>query len=414
MKKTFFLLFLISVILILPVGVSADGNISVSSTPTGAAIYLDGASSGVTPAVIDAISGSHTILLRLTGYQDYPQTVVVNDNQTSVVSVSLTAVVAAPTISSISPTSGYNSSIATVTITGTGFSTTPSVVLTQSGQTNISATSVSVTGTTSISCQLPITGKPAGVWNVIVTNPNGQSATSVFTIYNAGSTITLSSVTPNNGLVNNTITITSLTGTNFLSTAVMKFSRTGYNDIPGTVTSYSATQLTGTFNLNNQAPGTYQVCVANDATNYICGLSFVINTAGTVNGTLYVQSSPSGASIYVDSTYMGTTTTTLYNITPGSHTIHLLKSGYNDWSDTITVASGNTTYEYATLTATDAGVTAATTVPTTIRTTAVTTKKSTYKTITPWPTNTPTKASSVEPLVIIGAIGIGIIVLRKN
>ncbi len=133
MKRTFFLLFLISVILIIPVGVSADGNISVSSTPTGATIYLDGASSGVTPAVIDAISGSHTILLRLSGYQDYPQTVVVNDNQSSVVSVSLTAVVAAPTISGISPTSGYNSSIATVTITGTGFSTTPSVVLAQSG-----------------------------------------------------------------------------------------------------------------------------------------------------------------------------------------------------------------------------------------------------------------------------------------
>jgi hypothetical protein len=398
------------------VGVSADGNISVSSTPTGATIYLDGVSTGLTTnAVIGAASGSRTILLRLTGYQDYSQTVTVTDDQTSYVSPSLVATVSAPIISGISPTSGYNSSIATVTITGTGFLTTPSVVLTQSGQTNISATSVSVTGTTSITCQFPITGKPAGSWTVIVTNPDGQSATSVFTIYNAGSTITLSSVTPNNGLVNNTITITSLTGTNFLSTAVMKLSRTGYNDIPGTVTSYSATQLTGTVNLNSQTPGTYQVCVANDATNYVCGLSFVINTAGTVNGTLYVQSSPSGASIYVDSTYRGTTTATLYNITPGSHTIHLLKSGYNDWSDTITVASGNTTNEYATLTATATDVTTAvTTVPTTIRTTAVTTKKSTYKPITSWPTNTPTKASSAEPLVIIGAIGIGIIVLRKN
>jgi hypothetical protein len=367
--------------------------------------------------MINATTGSHTILLRLTGYQDYTQSgIQVNDGQTSIVSAILTASTPAPTVSSILPTSGYNSSIITVTISGTGFSSSPTVVLAQSGQTNISATSVSVTGTTSITCQFPITGKPAGVWSVIVTNPDGQSATlGGFTIYNAGSTITLSSITPNNGLVNNTITITSLTGTNFLSSAVMKFSRTGYNDIPGVVTSYSSTQLTGTFNLNIQAPGTYQVCVANDATNYVCGLSFVINTAGTVNGTLYVQSSPSGASIYVDSTYMGKTATTLYNITPGSHTIHLLNSGYNDWSDTITVISGNTTYEYATLTAIATDVTtAATTVPTTIRTTAVTTKKSTYKTITPWPTNTPTKASSAEPLVIIGAIGIGFIVLRKN
>ena len=172
MKRMFLLLFLFSMILLLPAGVSADGNISVTSTPGGATIYLDGAGTGITTsAVIDAASGSHTILLRLSGYQDYSQAVTVIDNQTSVVSASLTAVVSAPTISGISPTSGYNSSIITITITGTGFSASPSVVLAQSGQTNITATSVSVTGTTSISCQFPLTGKPAGVWTVIVTNP---------------------------------------------------------------------------------------------------------------------------------------------------------------------------------------------------------------------------------------------------
>ncbi|MGA9087157.1 MAG: PEGA domain-containing protein [Methanoregula sp.] len=414
MKRMFLLLFLFSMILLLPAGVSADGNISVTSTPGGATIYLDGAGTGITTsAVIDAASGSHTILLRLSGYQDYSQAVTVIDNQTSVVSASLTAVVSAPTISGISPTSGYNSSIITITITGTGFSASPSVVLAQSGQTNITATSVSVTGTTSISCQFPLTGKPAGVWTVIVTNPDGQSATSGFTINNAGSTITLSSVTPNSGLVNTTISITSLSGTNFLNTATMKLSRTGYNDIPGTITSYSATQLTGTFNLNSQTPGTYQICVSNDAATYVCGLSFVINTPGTVNGTLYVQSSPSGASVYVDSVNLGKTATTLYNVTPGSHTINLLLSGYSTWSDTVTVTSGNTTYEYATLKAVATDVTSATTVPTTTPKTVGTTKQSTYTPITPWPTNTPAK-SPEEPFVVIGAVGVGILILRKN
>jgi len=194
----------------------------------------------------------------------------------------------------------------------------------------------------------------------------------------------------------------------------MKLSRTGYNDIPGTVTSYSSTQLTGTFNLNSQTPGTYQICVSNDATTYVCGLSFVINTPGTVNGTLYVQSSPSGASIYVDSTCLGKTTTTLYNITPGSHTINLLLSGYSTWSDMVTVTSGNTTYEYATLKAVATDVTSATTVPTTTTPKTVgTPKQSTYTPITPWPTKTPTK-SPEEPFVVIGAIGVGIFILRKN
>jgi hypothetical protein len=193
----------------------------------------------------------------------------------------------------------------------------------------------------------------------------------------------------------------------------MKLSRTGYNDIPGTVTSYSATRLTGTFNLNSQTPGTYQVCVSNDATTYVCGLPFVITTPGASNGTLYVQSSPSGAAIYVDSMYLGKTTATFYNITPGSHNVHLIEPGYSTWSDTVTITSGNTTYEYATLTATAVAVTPATTMPTTTRTTVGTTSKSTYKTITPWPTKTPTKAPD-EPLVIIGAVGVGIIILRKD
>ncbi|MFA6363951.1 PEGA domain-containing protein [Methanoregula sp.] len=414
MKRINLLLSLFLAILLLTAWVSADGNISVSSTPVGATIYLDGVPTGsTTNAVIGAASGSHTILLQLTGYQDYTQSVVVNDNQTSVVSLTLTAVVAAPTISSISPTSGYNSSIVTVTVSGTGFSTSPTIVLAQSGQTNITATSVSVAGTTSITCQFPITGKPAGVWNVVVTNPDGQSATSVFTIYNAGSAITLLSITPNNGLVNNTITITSLTGTNFLSMATMKLSRTGYNDIPGTAVYSSSTKIGGTFNLTSRAPGTYQVCVSNDATTYVCGLSFVIYTSDTVNGTLYVQSSPSGASIYVDSAYMGKTTMTLYNITPGSHTIHLLLSGYNDWSDTITVTSGNTINEYATLkaTATDA-TTAPTSTPTTVKTTL---KVTTAKVPTTYPkTTTTTQKSPVEGAMVLGAVGLGIVAFHRK
>jgi hypothetical protein len=137
-------------------------------------------------------------------------------------------------------------------------------------------------------------------------------------------------------------------------------------------------------------------------------------TSPVVNGTLYVQSSPSGASVYVDSnTYLGKTTMTLYNITPGTHTIHLLLSGYNDWSDTITVMSGNNTNEYATLTATAAEVTAATTtLPTTVKTTL---KVTTAKVPTSYPkTTTTTKASPVEGAVVLGAIGLGIVVLHRK
>jgi hypothetical protein len=146
--------------------------------------------------------------------------------------------------------------------------------------------------------------------------------------------------------------------------------------------------------------------------NATTAVTTATTTAPKVNGTLYVQSSPSGASIYVDSTYLGKTTTTLYNITPGSHAIHLLLSGYNDWSDTITVTSGNTTNEYAPLTETAADVTAATTsAPTTVKTSL---KVTTVKVPTTYPRTTTTKASPVEGAVILGAIGLGIVAIHRK
>jgi hypothetical protein len=99
MKKIFFILCLLSVTLLLPVAVSAVGNISASSTPSGALVYLDGTSTGTTtPAKIESVtSASHIVLLRLTGYQDYTQSVIVSDNATSTVSATLIVTTTATT-----------------------------------------------------------------------------------------------------------------------------------------------------------------------------------------------------------------------------------------------------------------------------------------------------------------------------
>jgi hypothetical protein len=84
MKKIVFLVYLLSVVLIYPAVVSAVGNISVSSTPSGALVLLDGTSTGTTtPIIIESVtSGSHVISLRLTGHQDYSKSVTVFDNTT--------------------------------------------------------------------------------------------------------------------------------------------------------------------------------------------------------------------------------------------------------------------------------------------------------------------------------------------
>lgn len=68
------------------------GSVSVSSSPSGAGIYLDGSYRGITPMKINIARGSYTITLKLAGYQDFSQTVRVNVREIAFVSSSLTSI----------------------------------------------------------------------------------------------------------------------------------------------------------------------------------------------------------------------------------------------------------------------------------------------------------------------------------
>ena len=66
-------------------------------------------------------------------------------------------------------------------------------------------------------------------------------------------------------------------------------------------------------------------------------------------GTLSVSSSPSGAAVYVDGSYRGVTSTTVGNLVPGSHSVRLILAGYQDWTGTVSISAGATTYLNPTL-----------------------------------------------------------------
>ncbi len=422
MKKTRFISCLLLLCLLLPVAVSAVGNISVHSVPTAATIMLDGVNTGLTTnAMVENVpSGSHTILLQMSGYQDYSQLVTVINNQTSTVSFTLVTSTPAPTITSISPYSGYNTSVVSITyLAGSGFATsgTPGIVLMKSGLPNITATSVSVVSASQITCSFDITGKQAGLWSLVVTNPDGQSATLTngFEIKNPGTAVTLSSLTPNSGVVNTTVTITDLSGSGFLNTATILLRKNYENDLPGTaVNVVSGSKITGSFNLNGRKPGSYDVCVLNDGTTPTCGLAFTIQSAAsTANGIINIKSTPTPSKVFVNTVYQGYTPMILENITPGTYAIVLRLAGYNDYSENVKVTAGNTAYVTASLVLSPDATTATTTAPITTVATVKTTAKSTVKVPTPWPTATPAPASPVSPFVILGAAGIGLIGLRK-
>ncbi|HVN67587.1 MAG TPA: hypothetical protein VMT55_04375 [Candidatus Sulfotelmatobacter sp.] len=84
---------------------------------------------------------------------------------------------AAPAIISITPNTGYNDEIVNIAnLAGTGFISGAAVKLTRVGESDLVGQILSVEATR-ITCRFDLTGKAVGYWDVVVNNPDGQSAT---------------------------------------------------------------------------------------------------------------------------------------------------------------------------------------------------------------------------------------------
>ncbi|MDN7025535.1 PEGA domain-containing protein [Methanoculleus sp. FWC-SCC1] len=95
---------------LVPMVAGTTGDIAVSSSPAGAAIYLDGAFRGTTAAgnpidITGVPAGTHTITLKLAGYADYVTGVQVGAGQTATVSATLTPMQGSGSTGSVSITS---------------------------------------------------------------------------------------------------------------------------------------------------------------------------------------------------------------------------------------------------------------------------------------------------------------------
>jgi len=333
-----------------------------------------------------------------------------------------TASTAAPTISAIDPPQGLNTgTLSGVVITGNHFSTTGgSVSLTKSGEENITGTcSRSVT---SITCSFPLLDKEDGTWSVVVVNDDGKSVTKSggFTIYSESSSdVSITSVSPASAMAGDNVDFI-ITGSDFVTSmdyeVYLYNSEYDYNITAEDVVAKSTTKIEGTFDLDNDAdPDTYQLCIRNDFDSIECKKkAFTITT--NKEGTLEIDSSPSGATIYIDNVANGTTPKDV-TILVGSYKITLKKAGYQDWSKTVNVEEDEekevdaTLWIAATATPTPARTTAErTATPTTRRTTV----KSTIKIPTTWVDPVTTAPESpVEPVLIIGSLCLAFLALRR-
>jgi len=85
-----------------------NGNVVISSTPSGADAYLDNQYKGITPLTLTAVPpGTHTVTLKINGYADWSGTVQVNAGQTTPVTAVMTAMpTPTPTKAGLIPIAG--------------------------------------------------------------------------------------------------------------------------------------------------------------------------------------------------------------------------------------------------------------------------------------------------------------------
>jgi hypothetical protein len=68
-----------------PTALPLTGSFSVTTTPAGATVFIDGVQKGISPATLsDLTPGAHTLLLRMNGYADLsvPVTIIAGQTQT--------------------------------------------------------------------------------------------------------------------------------------------------------------------------------------------------------------------------------------------------------------------------------------------------------------------------------------------
>ena len=287
-------------------GSSSTGTIDVQSVPAGAAVYLDGMTTGYkTPATLAGISaGSHTVRCSMTGYTDQSQSVTVSAGRTATVKVYLISPV--PATGSVSVSSSPSGARIYLDGTDTGYKTPATLAGISAGSHMVRC---SMAGYSDQSQSVTVNaGKTTGV----VIKLQGQ-------FYGTGSVSVSSSPSGARIYLDGTdtgyITPKVLTGISAGSHTV-RCSMTGYTD-----QSQSVTVTAG----------------------QISDVVLTLPVPETATGSIYVTSQPSRALVYLDGKYQGLyTPATISKVTAGTHTVRVAKYGYKDRTQSVDVTAGTT------------------------------------------------------------------------
>ena len=134
-------------------------------------------------------------------------------------------------------------------------------------------------------------------------------------------------------------------------------------------------------------------------------------TPAKSGGSIYFETVPPDAIIWLDNVELGTSPFTYFTEKTGTLDVLVRKKGYRDFKGNVTVVNGTRVLFYTILTEVTGDLSARNTPPAPVQT-ATTIRKSTLKIPTTWPTDTP--ASPADPVIVLGAAGIGLFLIRRR
>lgn len=273
---------------------------------------------------------------------------------------------ASPTLSALSPSTGPNDGDVTVKITGSGFNSHSSIYMLRCpGIPPYSRLygSCMFETSTSATCSFPLAGQPAGNYNVWVNSP--------------------------------------------------------FTDALGVYYPEDVYRLDLGFKIY-QATGSGSATTTTTTTETTAAVTTTVSSTG--KNSVFFETNPSGATIYLDGDEIGTSAFTYHTDKDGAHSVVVRKIGYEDYEDSVTILEGQRVRFYSLLTplsstASDPAATVTSSVSGKPVSTVTTFRKSTLKVPTPLGTDPPvTEEAPVDPAIGLLAAGIGImfVVIRRR
>jgi len=299
-----------------PIG-GEKGYYYVTSSPSGAAVSLDGTGEGSTPVTLEvSATGSpgHTIGVSMPGYQSWSQYYAGNPPAGSTVNVNAVL------------TSNYQAGNIQV-----GSSPSGAYAVLDNGQNSL------VTPGTFSSVSV-------GWHNVRITKSGYQPYATDIQVNSGGSAYVFGNLIQN--VQQGSISVSSTP--NGAGIYVDTIYQGETNQIVGNLAVGSHTV---TLKKAGYQTWSTQYTVNSGQTTYVNVQLTPVSNPTT--GDLEVVSSPSGAAVYVDTNYQGSTSPgsplDVVGLIPGTHTVVLKKSGYQDYTTTVNIRAGQTAQVSATL-----------------------------------------------------------------